>query len=164
MRSHLPTICVSLVACSFGMVGCQMRQERTTEPMSDTPLVIDEATQKRDFPKTEATYPNGAVAAGSTWETIEPKSDLPYNTNTLTEAPIALANIIMSPYQMIRHWQGPITYPGAIIEPSYTAMPAMPEVPQSASQKAKSQSTADLSNNNSTNTKSNTTATPAGSP
>ena len=147
MRSHLPTICVSLAACTLGVIGCQMRQERTTEPMSDTPLVIDEATQKRDFPKIEATYPNGAVAAGSTWETIEPKSDMPYKMNTLAEAPISVANMIMAPYQMIRHWQGPITYPGAIIEPTYNAMPAAPQVPASASEQSQSQRTQEVPTN-----------------
>jgi hypothetical protein len=162
MRSHLPTICISLAACSFGIVGCQMRQQRTTEPMSDMPLVIDEATQKRDFPKTEAMYPNGAVAAGSTWETIEPRSDLPYNTNALTETPISMANILMAPWQMFRHWQGPITYPGAMVEPSYNAMPAVPE---SASQQPQSERTAEVPNKNTSNNASgNKSATPAVSP
>ena len=149
MRSHLPTICVSLAACTLGVIGCQMRQERTTEPMNDAPLVIDEATQKRDFPKTEAMYPNGAVAAGSTWETIEPKADLPYNLNTVTETPIAVANIFMSPVQMILHWSGPITYPGAIIEPTYSAFPAVPE---SGSQQSQSQRNAEVPNSKADNT------------
>ena len=148
MRTYLPTICISLAACTFGAIGCQPVQQRTTEPMNDTPLAIDEAMQKRDFPKTEAMYPNGAVLAGPTWQTFESKPDMPYRANTLADSGIAVGNIFLTPYQMFRQPPGSKqTFPGAVIEPSYTAMP---QVPESASQVSQSERTAPLSNNNAT--------------
>jgi hypothetical protein len=53
-----------------------------------------------------------------------------------------------------------VTYPGAMIEPSYNAMP---QVPNSASEQSQSERTQDVGSSNSTNTKSNS-ATPAVSP
>jgi hypothetical protein len=130
--------------------------------MSDAPLVIDEATQKRVFPKTEEIYPNGAVVAGPTWETFQAKPNMPYNTNAAVEAPIAVGNVFLTPFQMFRQPPGSqSTYPGAIIEPTYNAMP---QVPESASQQSQSQRTQNLGSSNSTSTKGDTGATPAVSP
>lgn len=154
MRIYLPTICISLAACTFGAIGCQPVQQRTTEPMNDAPLAIDEAMQKRDFPKTEAMYPNGAVKAGPTWQTFEAKPDMPYQANTLADTGVAVGNIFLTPLQMFRQPPGSSqTYPGAVIEPSYTAMPVVPE---SASQISQSQRTAEVPNN--------TTAAPTAKP
>jgi hypothetical protein len=161
MRSHLLVASVSLVACTLGVIGCQSPQQRTTEPMSDAPLVIDEATQKRDFPKTEAVYPNGAVVAGPTWETWQAKPEMPYNGNAAVEAPMEVGNVFMMPFQMFRQKPGAaVTYPGAMIEPSYNAMP---QVPSSASEQSQSERTQSPPSNTS-NSKGENGATPAVSP
>ncbi|HTL27753.1 MAG TPA: hypothetical protein VL282_00970 [Tepidisphaeraceae bacterium] len=137
MRFQSTKICLSLAITTAGLTGCQWHQQgpAQTEQMSDAPLVIDEATQKRDFPKTEAVYPNGAVVAGSTWETFDPSPNLPYNLSALTETPIAVGNAFLTPIQMFVSPPGKkVTSSGAVIESSYTAMPALPAAPGAQAQ------------------------------
>jgi hypothetical protein len=134
MRYSVCALSISLTVASLGVGGCMVAKPAQPEAMNDAPLVVDDAMQKRNFPKTEATYPNGAVLAGPTWETFQPRPDVPYQVNAIAEPGIFVGNIFLMPYQMFRQPPGSsVVWPGAVIEPTYSAMPPLPASPSQQS-------------------------------
>ncbi|HEV2295395.1 MAG TPA: hypothetical protein VGR35_16210 [Tepidisphaeraceae bacterium] len=112
-----------LVATLFLLpTGCQRVHRGRPVALNDAPLIIDEAMQLRDWERSTAYYASGAVVAGATRVTFEPKYDNRYNY--VADPLIGVANFALIPFTYFR--TPPFTtvvYHGAIVPPTHTAMP-----------------------------------------
>jgi len=121
-------LAVMLVALAMSAVGCQgVSKTYPPAPVNNTPLVVDEAMQIRDWDRKTSYYANGATVAGGTaycWETADWVKE---GDRKLTDAPVATLNILSMPVglfvnspfekQVIR---------GEVVPPSYTGQPPLP--------------------------------------
>ncbi len=103
--------------------GCRrVRTSPEPDALNDTPLIVDEAMQIRDWDRSTAYYPSGAVVAGSPRRTFEPRDDtrLSYAADPL----IGLANFVIIPFT---YFSTPpftkVPSRGAIVPPTHTAVP-----------------------------------------
>ena len=102
--------------------GCQRVQPNRPVALNDTPIVVDEAMQIRDWDRSTATYANGAVVAGAPRVTWEPKNDNRYNY--VADPAIGVANIVTIPFTYIWiPWGQTVVHRGAITPPTHTAVP-----------------------------------------
>jgi hypothetical protein len=119
----LATISLGVLAsASLFVVGCQRVQPPVPDRLNDTPLLVDEAMQIRDYDRSTAVYANGGVVAGSPRLTFEPKDDT--RLNYAVDPAIGLTNFVIIPFSYF--WIPPfkeIEHHGAIVPPTYTAQP-----------------------------------------
>src|SRR5947207_2388741 len=81
--------------------GCAKRQPERVE-VNTTPLVIDEAMQRRDWDRSIAYYPNGAVIAGPTLFNYEPKRNQVGYSYFASDSLTFFVNIVLLPLYYIR--------------------------------------------------------------
>ena len=117
---------------------CPVRKVQNAPPdeLNDSPLVVDDAMQLRDWDRASATYANGNTPAGPTEFPYEPKWNQPNWVYPVVETPLFVGQSVLMPITMIftPPWT-PVMWKGATIDTTYTAMPALPpapEVPDSA--------------------------------
>lgn len=104
--------------------GCQRVQPNRPVALNDATLVVDEAMQIRDWDRETAYYASGAVVAGATRTTFEPKYDNRYNY--AADPLIGVANIVVIPFTYFRTPpRTTVVHRGAIVPPTHTAMPEM---------------------------------------
>jgi hypothetical protein len=120
-----------LISLLVGMGGCQLVQkEQPPAPVNNTPLVVDEAMQMRDWDRSTNYYANGATVAGGTayvWEVADWANP---DHRRFIDGPVAVLNFasmpvglfVNSPFekQVIR---------GETVLPTYTAQPPLPGEP-----------------------------------
>jgi hypothetical protein len=110
------------------LAGCQRTvPPRATSPVSNAPLLIDEAMEHRDWDRSTSIYANGDTVAGGTgylWQTHE---TVPEGDRRYTDVPVAFANIVCMPVGVFFEspW-GKQVYHGENVPPTYTAMPPLP--------------------------------------
>src|SRR5687768_17171966 len=70
-------LALAAAAVTIGWVstGCMTAREPEVEPGSATPIPTDEAMQRRDWPRSEAGWANGDVAAGATRFPYAPQTE-----------------------------------------------------------------------------------------
>jgi hypothetical protein len=122
--SVVKTLCLSLIGLIF--VGCQRIQPGMADRINDTPLVVDEAMQRRDWDPSVVYYPNGAAIAGYGGASFEQNRRIPDDFRRVTDPAIATGNILLLPVTVplnLRH--DPRAFPGASIPPTYTAQPPL---------------------------------------
>jgi hypothetical protein len=125
-KSKMPRMwCTLFVATGLG--GCAVKHPPPADPISHSPLVVDEAMQLREWPVSVAHYENGATPGLATTFLLINRPDAPIWTATVTETPIFAFNSFASAVVLICSppWQR-IIYPSGGIEPSYNAMPPLP--------------------------------------
>jgi hypothetical protein len=136
LASHLALGTVLLLG------GCQQSQEaqvthltradklvefpprQPSDRVNDTPIIVDEAMQARDWQPVAATYPNFSSTAGPTEVTLEARPDLKPWWHAALETPLFVTNIVLMPLAM---WQTPpwdqVEATSFYVPPSYTANP-----------------------------------------
>lgn len=104
--------------------GCQWAGPPPTERVNTTPVVIDEAMQRRDWDQSVAYYQNGAVVAGPTATYLRPDPELPELAQGALETPLFVANVVIFPFTWVAAppWAD-VVYRGMNLEPTYTAAP-----------------------------------------
>lgn len=121
-----------LTLCGAALAGCAKNHAPPAvaiEP-EPTPLVIDEATQMRDWDRSTAFYANGDVASPP----VREKFGKPNTGNEWYDAllePLYFAgNTLYLPISLFEQPPGTTVYStGAQIEPTYTAAPVLPPAP-----------------------------------
>jgi hypothetical protein len=106
----------------FLATGCQRIEPPAPDRLNDSPLIVDEAMQIRDWNRSVAYYGNGNTVAGSTRLTFEPKDD--DRLNYAADPLIGLGNFVIIPFTYF--YTPPFTkveYQGAIVPPSHFAVP-----------------------------------------
>ena len=101
IRSGWFVAVVSAVLAIAG-AGCQaIVPPPVRAPVNDTPLVVDEAMQMRDWDRSTNYYANGATIAGGTgylWQTHEAINP---DHRRLVEAPVAVLNMASMPVGLL---------------------------------------------------------------
>lgn len=118
------------------ITGCSHAPAPQPEPTDSTPLVIDEAMQKRDWPQSDVTWANGDTVAGATRFGYVPQTEGEGVSRAILgdEAGNALldtgAFIVQSIVVPFTYFVDPPfvkkTYQGVIYEPTSFAMPVLP--------------------------------------
>ncbi len=107
--------------------GCQRMTPPQPDRLSHAPLVVDEAMQKRDWEPQTCYYANGNTIAGGTGYVFRTSDRLPQLWWRIVDPTVATGNILALPGTI---WFNPpwkaMAYQGAIIPPTYTAMPEVP--------------------------------------
>ena len=120
-RSRLVSF-VGLVALSL-VGGCRFASNEAPKMNLDqTPLIVDEAMQKRDWDRTPAYYANGDTVAGPNLVVVEGTGgDF---AQRLTDPTASVANAIMAPATFILSppWKD-MVYQGMVVPPTYSAQP-----------------------------------------
>ena len=104
------------------LVGCQRARAPRPDALNDAPLIVDEAMQIRDWDRSTAYYPSGAVVAGSPRVTFVPRyeSRVGYAADPL----IGIGNIVLIPFTLFSTPpSAKVTSRGAIVPPTHTAVP-----------------------------------------
>ena len=109
--------------CGFQRANNNPRADR----LNDTPLIVDEAMQRRNFERSSAYYQKPTVIAGPTWLTFR-GDEKAERTDLLTDPLIFGANVVVSPYAAVKdpQWEN-VEYRGATVPPTHHAMPPLPE-------------------------------------
>lgn len=115
------------VICLVGVMaagGCQWVTPPPTARVNDTPIVVDEAMEHRDWSATTAYYANGVTVAGPTGQYFEPDQRIPEELRWPIEYPLFVGQVAALPFDFL--WNPPwedVAYPGVSVPPSYTAVP-----------------------------------------
>lgn len=119
------SILVAILALAM-FPGC-VRKSAQTPDMVTEPVATDEAMQKRDWPLKSALYQNGSTVAGPTQFNYIGKPEQPEWTYYYSDFGAFMANMGLLPYNLIAHpqWTTQV-YTGAVVPPSYTAVPPLP--------------------------------------
>jgi|SRR5688572_29501453 hypothetical protein len=130
-RSARVILLGAVVAWAIPLLGGCGFQRATNNPrpdrLNDSPLVVDEAMQKREFERTSAYYKPPVVVAGPTWLTFRGDEKTEYS-DLITDPAIFLTNVVFSPYAAVKdpQWEA-VEFRGATVPPTHHAMPPLPE-------------------------------------
>lgn len=130
------TLALALSAAAGLAGGCACKPPAQAEPVSTAPMPIDEAMQARDWPRSEAQFQSGAVAAGATRFRYSPKPVEqgvdrgvlgPERRNAVLDTGYFIGETLLLPFTYI--FEPPFvekSHRGVFYEPTYTAMPILP--------------------------------------
>ena len=126
--------------------GCAHSQKPAAQELSQTPLIIDPAMQKRDWDRSVALYPSGAVPAWNTRFHYQPSPSEPAWIKPISEPAEFLGQTAFLPITLItvRPFT-PVIYRGVQEPASSTAFPAPPDLTLSQQQKSSGGSAAGAS-------------------
>jgi hypothetical protein len=129
-------LALALAAGSALAAGCQRAPKPAPEPVSTSPMVVDEAMQYRDWPRATAYFQAGGVDAGATRFPYNPQTTGdgagratlgPERRNSLLDTAAFVVQVAKLPFTYVR--QPPFVdknYRGVMYDPTYTAMPVLP--------------------------------------
>jgi hypothetical protein len=123
----------ALALCAAALGGCAKHSKpapATAMEPEPTPLVIDEATQLRDWDRSTAFYANGDTASPPVREKFG-KPDTGSELYDVLLDPLYFAgNTLYIPISLFEQPPGTVVYStGVQIEPTYTAAPVLPPAP-----------------------------------
>jgi len=119
------------LAMMSAAAGCQgVSKHQPLSPVNNTPLVVDEAMQIRDWDRSTNYYANGATIAGGTaycWETADWVNE---DHRRFVDAPVAVLNFVSMPVGLFVNspFEKQVIH-GEIVPPSYTGQPPLPGEP-----------------------------------
>lgn len=105
--------------------GCQKTQPAPVVALNDSPMVVDEAMQARDWDRSTVYYQNGDTVAGFTGRYIELKPKYQDGAVTPVASPaVGITNIVLLPITMAvtPPWED-VRYQGIIVPPTHHANP-----------------------------------------
>jgi len=106
--------------------GCQANVPAGVDRVQSSPLIIDDAMQKRDWERSVAYYPNGDTVAGGTGYMFQTHETITGEWRAVADPIMAVLNIGLLPVGLFAN--SPFSsqvYQGAIIPPTYTANPPL---------------------------------------
>jgi uncharacterized protein YceK len=127
----------TLLAC-----GCQAVQPARPSQVSQTPLIVDDAMQMRDWPQISARYEGTSVIAGhngTMWQ-YTPEMQAKEGWARVLDVPLFLLNTVTMPFSLFYDkpaWREHNSRSPAL-EPSHHAMPPLPPYPAKADHPAPS--------------------------
>lgn len=105
--------------------GCQDVPLEYSGEVNTTPLLVDQAMQKRSWETTVAYYPSGAIVADNIGFYLQPREDMRKWVYVTHATGVFLTDTIFLPYWMITKPHTQI-YRGVVVEATYTAQPPLP--------------------------------------
>ena len=117
-----------LMGVMLAAAGCQgVPKTQPLSPVNNTPLVVDEAMQIRDWDRSTSVYANGAMVAGGTAYCWEAADWVKEPDRKLVDAPVAVLNFICMPVGLFVNspFEKQVIH-GEIVPPTYTGQPPLP--------------------------------------
>jgi hypothetical protein len=119
-------LCGGVVAAAV-MGGCQANVPNSTERLNNSPLIVDEAMQAREWDRSTAFYANGDTVSGGTGYMFHTHETIPDGYRRVIEPGVAAMNIGLLPVGVFVNTPfKPQVQQGAIIPPTHSAMPPLP--------------------------------------
>jgi len=127
-RRKLLVGCAAMAVSAMSMVGCQRIIPQTAVKLNSTPLIVDDAMQKRDWDKSVCYYGNGDTVAGGTGYMFQTHETIPEDWRRLTDVPVATMNALLLPVGIFVNnaFVNNQVYQGDIVPESYTTQPPLP--------------------------------------
>ncbi|HYO11059.1 MAG TPA: hypothetical protein VER17_18990 [Tepidisphaeraceae bacterium] len=108
--------------------GCQRTIPPMQERLNNTPLVVDEAMQRRDWEPSVSYYANGDTRAGGTGYMFNVHETMPAWTRRAADPLVAVGNMLALPVGVfVNSPAKEMSYQGSIIPPTHTAQPPLPQ-------------------------------------
>jgi hypothetical protein len=115
------------ILSAAALLGCQPTRPNGVERVNNAPLIVDEAMQRRDWDRSTAYYANGDTVADGTGYMYETHETIPDPWRRVVDPAVASLNIALLPVGVFLNSPFvPQTYQGAILPPTYTAVPPLP--------------------------------------
>ncbi len=114
---------LALLAVTLLLGGCKFhKNDPPRMNLHQSPLIVDEAMQRRDWDRATVQYANGDTVAGPNLVVIEPAG--PAFVQRLSDPAVSTANNVITPITTIISppWNN-VIYQGMIIPPTYSAQP-----------------------------------------
>jgi hypothetical protein len=128
-------------AAAVSALGCAQNQKPPAPELSHATLTIDPAMQKRDWDRSVAYYPSGAVPAWDTRFHYQPSPNAPLWIKPVSEPIAFLGQTIFLPITLITARPfTPVIYRGVQEPASSNAFPAPPDLTLSQQQRTQEQS------------------------
>jgi hypothetical protein len=109
------------------MLGCQANVPPGVERLNNSPLIVDEAMQRREWDRSASYYPNGDTVADGTGYMFHTHETIPDGWRRVVEPGVATLNFALLPIGVFLESPFvPQTYQGVITPPTHTAMPPLP--------------------------------------
>jgi hypothetical protein len=126
--------CTTTLVLTIALAGCQSFrspvQRIANAPagqLNDTPMIVDQAMQIRDWDRSSAYYTNTMFEAGSVGFLYEPRYDNPGWSYAAIEPPLFAAQVVALPVTI---WfpppWAPVNYASERVEPTYHGVPPLP--------------------------------------
>jgi len=120
------SLALSIAAVSaIAITGCQKTRPAPVAKLIDSPVLVDEAMQKRDWEQSNAYYANGDTIAGFSGRYFEPRDRFSEGYfGRLADPAVGLTNVVIMPITMAvtPPWKG-VDYQGVIVPPTHSANP-----------------------------------------
>jgi hypothetical protein len=122
-KMGLRAIVYSLSSIFFLAPGC-VKETKPVAAVNKSPLIVDEAMQQRNWPRSVVRFQNGETPAVATGFVLQHPKDAPKWAPVLTDGPLFLANVFVMPigYVFTPPWTR-VIYPAGVAEPSFTGVP-----------------------------------------
>jgi hypothetical protein len=119
-------IALGAAAAAITAPGCQTVPPPHTEKLNTTPVIVDDAMQRRQWESKTGWYANGATVAGPTGYWFQTSDELPEGYRRVVDPMVATMNIGLLPVTTVVEppWKVKV-YHGAITPPTYNAMPPL---------------------------------------
>jgi hypothetical protein len=97
------------------------------DQVSNAPLIVDEAMQRREWEESRVHYPSGATVAGKTGYMFETSNRVQAPARRIADPAVATANILMLPvtFPLSQPWRSQQVSPGVQLPATYTAQPPL---------------------------------------
>src|SRR3954467_13332003 len=86
-----------LAACTMVAAGCQRNIPPATERLNNSPLIVDEAMQRRDWDRSISFYPHGDTIAGGTGYMFQTHETIPDGWRRFVDPSVSAMNILLLP-------------------------------------------------------------------
>ena len=120
------TLAMSVAAvASVGITGCQKTKPAPVAKLIDSPVLVDDAMQRREWEQSSAYYANGDTVAGFSGRWLEPQPRFSEGYfGRLADPAVGLTNVVIMPLTMLQTppWKG-VDYQGVIVPPTHSANP-----------------------------------------
>ncbi len=125
IRESLPRLAAAALLFSAG--GCALQTRSTPVAVNIVAIEHDDAMTHRNWERSSALYPGGAVLAGSTRFYLTPDANADARVQQLADVPLFIVNTIFLPVTLfIEAPMTPVTYRGATVPPTFNANPPLP--------------------------------------
>jgi hypothetical protein len=115
------------VLAAGALLGCQANVPNGVERLNNSPLIVDEAMQLREWEPVPTYYANGDTVADGTGYMYHTHETIPDPYRRVVEPVVGTMNIALLPVGVFLNSPfRPQVYQGAILPPTHTAMPPLP--------------------------------------
>lgn len=129
VRGGLMAAALAMAAPLIMMLGgCQSNVPEPVARLNDSPLIVDDAMQRREWDRSTSFYANGDTAAGGTGYMFQTHETINERDRRVVDPVLATMNIGLLPVGIFVN--SPFksqVYQGVVIPPTHTGMPALPQ-------------------------------------